>query len=130
MLGNFEVRVCDVDTLLLLCRSAEKYEFNRQVHMGWLDGRIDKDKLVVLQMIIEYHRASFGPTQEPVWPDHHRCMVYAGSPNQEEPIEFQLDVEASKWSNLMTVDEFNEAVNDPIRMGVALARSMREVEEV
>ena len=123
-----EIKVCDADTLLHLCKQADKYEFNRRIDTEALAERINRDLISVMQVFIPYHRASFGPTIEPVWPDHHRVMVVTGLDN-DETVELWLDVEASTWEQLMTSEELIKKMNDPIEMGIAYARAAANDDE-
>jgi hypothetical protein len=109
---------------------ADKHEFNRRVETEKLAAQIDHNGINIIECMMMYHRASFGPTpkDKPIWPDHHRCYVYAKIKGQDEPVNFFLDVEASFWDRLKTVEELEAAMADPITMGIARAR-LASVEE-
>lgn len=124
-----EMRVCDASTLLLLCGNADKHEFNRRAVTEALAEDIDHNGINVLGVIIPYHRASFGPSVEPIWPDHHRCHVYAKVKDSDEPVAFYLDVAVKDFEQLMPYQTFVDKMNDPIEMGIAHARAAANAEE-
>jgi len=102
------MRVCDTNTLIALCKLADQYEFNRRVDCEALEKDINPDGVHVLSMLIQYHRASFGPTRKPIWPDHHRCLVYCLVTGQDDPVTFFLDVPAAKWDVMLAPEEAME----------------------
>jgi len=124
----FASRVCNSADLLYMATMADKYEFNRRVETERLVEDIDPDGFHVLECMLQYHRASFGPTPKgkPVWPDHHRCHVYCKVKDADEPVTFYLDVEAVFWDRLMTTEDFKAKMDDPIEMGIARARAVSE----
>lgn len=124
-----EPRACDADTLIALCRDAEKYEFNRQAITELLVNEIDPEGINILDCTLPYHRASMGPSREPIWPDHHRCQVLAKIKDKNEPAVFFLDVLADKYEALMTTKELERLMNDPIESGIADALSAAAKEE-
>lgn len=121
----FEERVCSTQTLLELCRAADKFEFNRRVDVEKLNKVIDPNGLHVLSceppMGMPYHRASMGPSREPIWPDHHRCYVYCKTMSSDDPAQFYLDVEASKYENMMTGEQAKALLDDPVANALAKA---------
>ena len=117
----YGTRVCTSADLIYMATAADKYEFNRRVETERLVEEIDPDGISVLECMVMYHRASFGPSREPIWPDHHRCYVYCKVRDQDAPATFFLDVEVSFWERLKTVEELKAAMDDPIAMGIASA---------
>lgn len=124
-----ELRVCDAKTLLLLCSNAEKHQFNRQAVTELLAEEIDPTGINLVGVILPYHRASFGPSQEPIWPDHHRCEVYAKVKDKDDPVRFFLDVATKDFEALVTYASLKQKMEDPIEMGIATARALADEEE-
>lgn len=124
-----ETRVCTAGDLLFMATMADKYEFNRRVETEKLVELIDHDGINMLTAWEMYHRASIGPTVEPRWPDHHRCKVLCQIKDREEPVVFYLDVEVTVWDRLKTLEQLQEAMDDPIEMGIASARAHADDEE-
>jgi hypothetical protein len=121
-------RVCSAKDLLYMATMADKYEFNRRVETERLVEDIDPDGFNILECMMPFHRASMGPTPKdaPLWPDHHRCYVYAKVKDQADPVNFWLDVEVSVWERLKTIEEFMSKAADPVEMGIARARALSE----
>lgn len=124
-----DARVCDADTLLRLCLNAEKYQFNRQAVTEILAEEIDRNGIHMVGIMVPYHRASFGPSQEPVWPDHHRCQVFAKVKGKDEPAEFFLDVAVKDFEALMPAQAFLSKMQNPIETGIADVRAAENDEE-
>lgn len=122
-------KVCGTVELMAMCRLAEKHEFNRQVATEILAENIDPQGIHLLEVIVPYHRASFGPSKEPIWPDHHRCQVYCKVVDSDEPVRFFLDIAVQNWEQFMSAEEFVRRMNDPIEAGIAAARAAAEEEE-
>lgn len=128
-----DVRACNTTTLLELCKAADDYEFNRRAETEKLGKVVDPDGLHVLSCDppygLMYHKASFGPRKEPIWPDHHRCLVYVKAKDASEPIALYLDVEVNKYESLMTADQLLKRLDDPVANAIASARMASESEE-
>jgi hypothetical protein len=107
-----ETRICNATTLLTLCRQAEKHDFNRQAATELLWTTIDADGVNMVEVMLPYHRASFGPSKEPRWPDHHRCRVYCKVTGKETPEVFFLDVAVSDFENMMPESVFLSLMED------------------
>lgn len=127
-MSTFDTRVCDTQTLMRLCKLADRYEFNRRIDREMLEKDIDPLGVHLLECMMPYHRASFGPTREPVWPDHHRCYVYVKIKDYMEPVNVWLDVPASEFEKLRTAKALEDALNDPVTVAVAAARAAAEDE--
>lgn len=131
--NSLEPRACDSKTLVRMAVLAEKQDFNRQVDIEELESIIDPDGIHILDANmpfgVPYHRASFGPSKEPIWPDHHRCYVLCKVSDQTEPMTFWLDIAATDYEAMMTVGRLKEKMDDPIEMGIAMAHAAAASEE-
>ena len=127
----FGTRVCTSQDLLYMAKMADKHDFNRRAVTEDLVERIDPNGIHIVQCLMQYHRASFGPTpkDKAPWPDHHRCYIYCKIRDIDDPVNFFLDVEASFWDRLMTLEDFQAKMADPIEMGIARARALASVED-
>jgi hypothetical protein len=108
MAGMREQRVATTNMLFTIIEFENKYQFNRQHDPADLSEIVDTDGFHLLDIVVPYHRASFGPTREPVWPDHHRVLAYIKTPGTDVPITWQMDVADEVWNALPTVDMFME----------------------
>jgi hypothetical protein len=125
------IKVCDSNTLLVLAAAADKYEFNRRVVTEELVKDIDPNGINIVSLVLPYHRASFGPTVEPRWPDHHRCEVYCKVTGKDDPVRFYLDIEAEKFNALADAKELNRRLEeDPFEKGFSagIAAARREMD--
>jgi hypothetical protein len=120
-----DIRVCDTPTLIRLAYNADKCEFNRRIDTEEFEKVANPNIINVLALILPYHRAGFGPSREPIWPDHHRCEVHTSviQDGEESTVVVYLDVAVKDWDDLMTLQQFEDKMNDPIEMGIAYARA-------
>lgn len=96
------IRVLTTDQLFKLNRAARRSHFNRTLSTEWMKKSVDPDGIHVAELVLYGHNMDSAPIL------HHRLRVLVKVNGTNDPERVTLDVAASEWQKLLTVERFQK----------------------
>lgn len=96
-----DIRVMNTPSLIALVEDSSEQGYNRTIEPTWVKRYADNSGYHVARVLIHNHSAR-NDTLKP----HHRIEILMKTPDSIYPTTIIIDVTASAWNWLYTVDEW------------------------
>lgn len=98
-----DIRVMNTPSLVALAEDSIAQGYNRTIDPAWIKRYADNGGYHVGRLLIFNHKAN-----DPGLKSHHRVEILFKSHDSQYPTTLIVDVTASLWNWLYTVDEWKE----------------------
>jgi hypothetical protein len=96
-----DIRVMNTPSLIALVEDSSENGYNRTIEPAWIKRYADHAGYHVASVLIHNHKARTD-TLRP----HHRVQIMVKTPDSMYPTTIIIDVTATAWSWLYTIDEW------------------------